>query len=90
MSAGYHDGRQLISDALFQRSTSARLFGRLFNSCRLLQFLPPTSVVYFSRLFQSFKHGGDTLPHTDTHRGKADLTILLLHNIQQSRGDTRT
>lgn len=37
-----------------------------------------------------FNHGGNALPQTDTHGGKSDLGVLLLHDIKQGSGDSRS
>ncbi len=38
---------------------------------------------------QAFDHGGNALPHADTHRGQTQGTFLLLQHVQQGGGDTR-
>ncbi len=42
--------------------------------------------VFAPFLFESFENRCNTLPHADAHGGQTQLTVILLHYIQQGRG----
>src|SRR5690606_26761229 len=45
---------------------------------------------FFNALLDAFEDGGDALPQSDAHRGHAKGTAVLLLDVQQGAGDTRS